>query len=360
MPPNTKTKESFLPPLWILTALAVCLGIWLVHVLYEIVILLVVGYTIAYVIHPILTSLERRGISRTSGFFVVALLLVALMFVLVLTALPVFVREYRQLLDQWPVYLSTAQERFGNVVDDVRAALPPALAPEGDWLSDLPALGGAALRRGVTALWLALAHGVSFTMALLNIFLLPFIVFYIAVDFREIHSQILLLFAPKQRKKVSSIASEIDVHVSAFVRGQLIVCSILAVLYAVMLGLLGVDLWVVLAAVSGFGNMIPYFGFLSGIILSSIMALVTFGDLAHLLWVWAIFGFVQFLEGMFITPRIVGEKVGLSPLAVIISIFAGGKIFGILGILLAIPGAAAMKVLGRHTRAWALGRAGLS
>jgi predicted PurR-regulated permease PerM len=121
-----------------------------------------------------------------------------------------------------------------------------------------------------------------------------------------------------------------------------------------------VELWFLLALIAGFGNLIPYLGFLTGIVLSSIMALVTFGDTEHLVQVLILFGIVQALEGTLITPRIVGNKVGLSPLAVILAIFAGGKLFGLLGVFLAVPVAAALRVIWRYLHRWLISRAEFS
>ncbi len=159
-----------------------------------------------------------------------------------------------------------------------------------------------------------------------------------------------------RRNKFLAICSEVDGYISAFVRGQAIVCSLLFVLYAVGLWLVGVDLWLLLAALSGFGNIIPYAGFMVGIVLSSLMALVTFGDLAHLIWVWVVYGVVQVLEGTFITPKVVGDSVGLSPLTVILALFAGGQLCGLLGVFLAIPAAAVLRVLGRFSYDWVIHR----
>ena len=119
---------------------------------------------------------------------------------------------------------------------------------------------------------------------------------------------------------------------------------------------MGVDLWLLLAAISGFGNIIPYLGFIIGILLSSLMALVTFGDFTHVLWVWGVYAIVQALEGTVITPRVLGESLGLSPLVIILALFAGGQLFGLLGIFLAVPTAAALRVVVRHSYMWAFNR----
>jgi predicted PurR-regulated permease PerM len=100
--------------------------------------------------------------------------------------------------------------------------------------------------------------------------------------------------------------------------------------------------------------MVPYLGTALGLFFSCVMAVVTFGDVSHVVWVLAVFAVVQFLEGMVITPRIMGESIGLSPLIIILSLFAGGQLFGLLGIFLAIPAAATLRVLARYSYRWAL------
>jgi predicted PurR-regulated permease PerM len=135
-------------------------------------------------------------------------------------------------------------------------------------------------------------------------------------------------------------------QLSAFVKGQFIVCTILFTIYACGLGLLRIELWFLIAFIAGYGNFIPYFGFVSGILLATLMTMVTYGDFLHLLLTWSVFGFAQLLEGSFITPKIVGDSVGLSPLVIMLALVAGGTLFGLLGICLAIPLAAIIKVLG--------------
>lgn len=349
-------RSSFLPPLWVLTFLAAALLFWLLSELKEIVVLLVVGYSIAYLIDPLLEWLAARRVSRTAGFFVVCagfLLLVAL---LAVTALPTIVSEGSDLLERFPAYFNTAKEtarmRYHELLDHLPPELRNRLALTPDEI--VPALGPDFMRRAVAAVTGTLLGGYSVTLTILNLALLPFIVFYLAVDLPYLHAAALSFFPRPYRKTVARLASQIDLHVSAFVRGQLLVGFILFLLYALGLGIIGVKLWVVIAFISGFGNLVPYLGTVVGIGFASVMALVTFGDFPHLLWTWGVYAIVQFLEGTFITPKVVGEKVGLSPLTVILAIFAAGKIFGLLGLFLAIPIAAVVRVMGTYAHGWVL------
>ena len=349
-----RTSESLLPPPWVLTIAVVAAVLWLISELREIVVLLVVGYSIAYVIDPILDCLERRRISRPIGVIILALVSLAFVALLALTALPTLADQYRHLIDQLPdqtvrlrqLVLDSAQSVIAYLPESMRASLDPQAL-----MQALPTPDGAMLQRLLAALTTALLSGYSIALTLISLTLLPFIVFYLAVDFDRFHGWFLSILPLRSRKKVAKIAAEINQYVSAFVRGQLIICSILFVLYSAGLGIVGVKLWFLLAVLSGFGQIVPYLGFVVGIVLSSVMSLATFGDLFHLFLVWGVYAAVQSLEGFLITPRVLGESVGLSPLLVIIALFAGGQLFGLLGVFLAIPAAAAIRVLLRHAHA---------
>jgi predicted PurR-regulated permease PerM len=347
----------FLPPLWVITIIVVVLGLWLLFALKEIFVLLVVGYALAYIIEPLLSYLERNQIRRSLGVIVIVVLGILIISLLAVTAIPTLVREFGELGRLLPHYLQTAQLELMPYLEQFKKYLPEKLSGLSSLespMETITAISQKVLEPIFSSLGKVLLQGYSVTLFVANIALLPFIVFYIAVDFPELHQKALHLFPVSRRNLIKTIFGEIDQYVSAFVRGQLTVGAILACLYTVGLASIGVELWLILGLLSGFGNLIPYLGFLVGIILSSVMALVTFGDLTHLLYVWGLYAVVQFLESTFITPRIVGKEVGLSPLVVILSIFAAGKLLGILGIFLAIPLAAIIRVLGRYFYRWML------
>jgi predicted PurR-regulated permease PerM len=354
-------RESFLPPLWILSSAAVVLSIWIIISLKELVVLFLLGYFIAYAIDPLVTRLERRGISRALAFFAVCGSVALLLVVGLVTAFPAIVDEFHKLSDNLQSYVQTGRNKLVPNLERLQGWLPESLRSSLDFhdinsvVSGLMGqVSGDTINNVGRAVLETLLKGYNRVLTIVNIALLPFIVFYISVDLPVIHRFFLSAFPTTRRSKVKHIFGEIDGYVSAFVRGQALVCCVLFALYAVGLGALRVDLWFLLAFIAGFGNMIPYVGTISGIVLSCLMALVTFGDVSHLLWVLGVFAVVQFLEGMVITPRIMGESVGLSPLVIILALFAGGQLFGLLGIFLAVPTAATLRVLVRHSYRWAL------
>jgi predicted PurR-regulated permease PerM len=352
------SKPTFLPPLWILSLAVFFLVLLFVYLLKELFTLLVVAYCLAYLIHPAVTFLERKKISRSVGVIMVVFGIALLLASLVVIAYPTIAREFGQLADNFPMYFELAKQRAMELGLYLVKYLPQFYqehdAP--DYLDLLPTLGVDTFRRLGQAALAALLSGYSWAMALVNLLLLPFLFFYIAVDFRGIHERVLLILPVLKRDKVKAIGLEIDSRIRNFLGAQLIISTILFLLYAAGLWVIGVELWLLLAFITGFGNLIPYLGFIVGIVLTSIMALVTFGDFSHLLQVWGYFAVVQTLESIYITPKIQGTKVGISPLVVILAIVAGGKLFGILGVFLAVPLAAVLKILATNLRSWAIDR----
>ena len=335
------------PPRWVSIGLLVLLALWLLIELKEIVSLLVIGYSISYIIDPILTYLESKGVRRTVGVILIGGSLLLFFVLLALTAIPTIIEQFSLLATNLNSYVGQAKEKLTLLVE--RVNLPVEQLTLRELIQDVPTPNGETIRGVFSAVGSALLSGYSITLTLVNFALLPFIVFYLSEGFSGLHRNFVELFPYAHRDRLVRLGLEIDHYISAFVRGQLLVGTILMVLYAIGLGwLVGIDLWFLIAVVAGLGNIVPYLGFLVGIVLATIMALVTYGDLAHLLGTWAVFAVVQFLEGFFITPRIVGGSVGLSPLVVIIALFAGGQLGGILGLFLAIPVTAGLGVVIRE------------
>jgi len=136
---------------------------------------------------------------------------------------------------------------------------------------------------------------------------------------------------------------EMDAILSNFIRGQILICLILAVLYSIGLFFIGIDLAIVVGVFSGLAFIVPYLGTVIGVVLSSLLALLKFGDLTHLLYVWGWFTLVHLVEGYFITKKLVGRRLGLHPMLVIVSLLIGGKVMNLLGVLLAVPATAVLK-----------------
>ena len=352
-------RESFLPPLWILSLISIALAVWALSALKEMVVLLVLSFSVAYVISPLLEWLEKKGVSRHLSVLLVGIAMLAVAVIACATTIPTLLREYRLLIDNFPSYMDSARERLAPVLTVVMPYLPQpwAEAIESGSFSSVLALNENIPKRIVETLWSTLLSGYNLTLSLVNAFIFPFVVYYIAIDYRRLYDGFLSWIPFLQRKKAATMLTEINEQVSAYVRGQLLVGFILFVLFSIGLGFLGVELWLLVAFISGFGNLVPYVGSIVGILLATVMALVTYGTFASVLSVWALYGIVQALEGTFITPRVIGETLGLSPLVIILALIAGGSLLGLLGIFLAVPFVAAMKVIIRHLHIWLMNKA---
>lgn len=332
----------------IVAVLLLVVAAWLVVTLKDIILLVVVSYVISYLIHPLVSRLEKAGVSRTVGVCIIGIISVFVLGGVIGALLPFVIREFSVLVEQLPEYLTRAKGIIADAL--VRLNLRSIQLPE---VSEL--LTPDNVQRVAAVSWNTLFAGYSAGMALMNLTLLPFCVFYITISFGEIHQGLLELFPLRYRLLLTRIGRDINSDVSAYVRGQFAVATALFCLYVIMLRLLGIELWLVLALISGYGSMVPYLGLGIGIVLTSLVALVTYGDLSSLLLVWAGYSGVQMLESFVLTPMLVGKSVGLSPLVIILALICGASLGGILGMVLAIPGAAALRVIAKYVRTYYVG-----
>lgn len=362
---NTPRRyQELLPPLWIITLISLAFVAWFAVQIKEILVLLVLGYSIAYVMEPAVSYFENKTVfkfklGRPVSFFLIIALLCLSASVLIVTAIPTIAREYERLATQLPEYVAQAQTKLSPLITQAEQLLPQKFRPKELMQSPsqlIQYVSFESVKKFLGAVVSTFLGGYSLTLTLINLLLLPFIVFYLSMDFPLLHRRILLLFPRNLRLPVLKIANEIDRDVSAFVKAQLLVATILFVLYICGFWVIGIELALLLAVISGFGNIIPYIGTLTGVVLSSIIALVMFGDWSHLLQVWTVYLVVQLLGDNFITPRIMGQNVGLSPLVVLLALVISGQLFGLLGLLLAIPMTAVAKVLLKNLHVWMISR----
>jgi predicted PurR-regulated permease PerM len=183
-----------------------------------------------------------------------------------------------------------------------------------------------------------------------NLVLIPVVTFYLMRDWDLLIDGIHDLLPRNLVDRISTLASEIDDVLGAFMRGQLMVMTALGIIYSIGLGLVGLDIAFLIGMGAGLLSIIPYLGSIVGLAVAAGVALFQFHDVFHLLMVLIVFGGGQMAEGMFLTPRLVGDRIGLHPVVVIFAVLAGGQLFGFLGILLALPAAAALNVVVGHAR----------
>jgi predicted PurR-regulated permease PerM len=185
---------------------------------------------------------------------------------------------------------------------------------------------------------------------LLYALLIPVVTFYLLRDWDILITHVHDLLPRRHELRITSLARECDEVLAQFLRGQLLVILVLVVLYTAGLWAIGLELAFLVGLLAGLMSFVPYLGVIVGIVTASLAALVQFQDLIHVIYSLIIFGIGQLLEGMVLSPRLIGERIGLHPVAVIFAVMAGGQLFGFFGVLLALPVAAVIVVLLRHSR----------
>jgi predicted PurR-regulated permease PerM len=297
----------------------------------------------AYIFNPMVTLLEKRGLDRTWGTTLVFAGGTLLLAGAVLYLVPVFSDEAAKLPDFF-------RRGSTQVVPRVEALLGRSLpdlvrqrtAELGEQASDLAQSAGPAAARILASF---AGNTARFVATLLGLSVVPVLAFFFLQDYPRLTGMVRDLLPRRTVALVSRRFAEVDEVLSAFVRGQLTVGAVLSVIYAAGLSAAGIDMAIVIGVIAGFGNMVPYLGTGVGILLSLVGLALSWQGPWQLAAVAGTFVVGQLLEGLVITPRIVGEKVGLAPVAVIIAILAFGELFGFVGILLAVPVAAILKVV---------------
>ncbi len=326
---------------------SIVLSFWLLIAVKELTALVFLSYGIAILLDPIVSRWEKRGISRSLSIIGLMLGLVLLILIVIAVAIPALVQEYHTLIIQLPGYLESAARKFegsirGWLGKDVSFNVMELFSGVKSYIS---ALGVEEVRRMGQTIGKTVLQGYSFALTVLNLFLLPFLVYYIAKDLRLIHEFIGGILPKDTRSEVSKVGNEILKHVYSFFRGQITVSCIMACLYAVGLFIVGLPSAIIVGAMAGLLNIVPYLGVALGLVLAMVITIVTDFSWLQIAKVGGVFAFVQALEGTVLTPKIVGESVGIHPLGVMLALIVGGQLFGLVGLILAIPAAAAVRVL---------------
>ena len=305
----------------------------------------VAGAAIAYFLDPVADWLERHGFSRVMATVLITSLFLVVIIGILLLLLPALQAEIIEFINRIPVYAQAISERLKPVLMHVATILPESQVQQ---LTD-----GASGMVGNAFGWVfgVLRRLLSGGFALVNMLSLlvisPVVAFYLLRDWDKMVAHIADLLPRRHAQTIRSLAQEADIVVAGFVRGQAIVCVVLGTFYAIGLSLVGLDLGLVVGLGAGLISFIPYVGTILGFLVSIGLAFAQFSETTLIALTAGIFILGQFLEGNFLSPWLVGNRVGLHPVWMIFSLLAGGTLFGFVGILLAIPVAAVLGVLVR-------------
>jgi predicted PurR-regulated permease PerM len=339
------TDGSVLKRQAIFWAAAVCVVVLALWLLSEILLPFVAGLAIAYLLTPVTDRLERLGVNRlVAALLIITFVVLALVYLILLVA-PILGGQLSSFIDSVPGNVTKLQTLLSD--------------PSRPWLQKLLGAGfnadksiGDLVTQGVGWLTTFLRSLWSGGRALMSVFSLvvvtPVVAFYLIYDWHRMIRTVDGWVPRQQRETVRQLAHEIDAAISGFVRGQTAVCLILGSFYAVALTLSGLNFGLLIGLISGLITFIPYVGSMTGLVLATGVAVAQFWpDYGSILMVLGIFLVGQFLEGNVLSPKLVGESVGLHPVWLIFALLAFGYLFGFVGLLVAVPLAATIGVLCR-------------
>ena len=298
-----------------------------------------VGGAVAYFLDPVADRMERLGISRVGATVIITLVAFLIVLLLVLSVFPLLIQQLSALINAAPDIAKQLQtflvERFPELSDET-STMRQTLAQIAETIQSK---GGALAESLITS-----ALGVI--SAVVFIIVVPVVAFYMLMDWDRMTTRIDALLPRDHAPAIRKIAADVDTVMAGFVRGQLTVCVLLGTFYSVALMVAGLQFGLVVGAIAGAITFIPYVGSLVGGALALGLALFQFwGDWMSIGIVAAIFFIGQFIEGNILTPKLVGESVGLHPVWLLFALSAFGSIFGFVGLLVAVPVAASLGVL---------------
>ncbi len=331
---------------WLLLAGIVLVAV-LLYALGPVLTPFLVAAGLAYLGDPLVDRLEARKLSRTTSVLIVFAALIMAVMIAVVVLVPLLQQEFVVLAEKLPGYIDWFQQ----------TALP--------WLqarlaSNLPALDLEYLKQVVGEHWQQMGGVVAKLMgsitgsslALLGLFanlvLIPVLTFYLLRDWDLMVARIHALIPRRYEPRAVRLANECDSVLGAFMHGQLLVMAALGLVYSVGLWVVGLDMALLIGMIAGLVSFVPYLGFILGMVLAGIAAVVQYQEALPLVYVLMVFGVGQLLESFVLTPYLLGDRIGLHPVTVIFAVMAGGQLFGFIGVLLALPVAAVMMVMLRQ------------
>jgi predicted PurR-regulated permease PerM len=308
----------------------------------------VAGFAVAYFLDPLCDRLERAGLSRTLATVVVTALFF-LVFILVLALLvPVLYGQLVQFLNNLPGYANAIQQKAAPLIEVARGYLSDGAEPFNvdafvkEHLGDVAKVAVGVLGK--------FAGGLQVTFNIISLFVItPVVAFYLLRDWDNIVARVDSWLPRAHLETVREQARLVDETLAGFLRGQFTVCILLGLFYGAGLSLVGLDFGMVVGLGTGLVSFVPYFGMLIGFVVGVALAIAQFDSWQPIAMVVGVFAVGQVIEGNFLTPKLVGDRVNLHAVWIMFALLAGGALFGFVGVLLAVPVAAVVGVLMRFS-----------
>ena len=324
--------------------IAIALLGWLFYMLAPVLTPFVASALLAYVGDPLADRLQKLRMPRTLAVVAVFLLTFIVLALIILLIGPLISAQVTALVQALPEIAARAEEVWlPNILEwlDIEAPADAGIGPFLERYSDTFSSWSGKVLVGVTK------SGGALAAAVLSLFLIPILTFYLLRDWDSIMAHLGALIPDSQRETVLRLARDSDDVLGAFLRGQILVMLFLAIIYSIGLSISGVEFAIAIGVVSGLVSFVPYLGLVFGIGLATLVVALEPAPLWPMVGVVLTFTIAQLIEGSVLTPKLVGDRIGLHPVLVIFAVAAGGQLFGFFGILLALPAAAVLSVLVR-------------
>ncbi|WP_292977552.1 AI-2E family transporter [Nitrosomonas sp.] len=332
---------------WYLTLISIAGG--LIYLLSPILTPFLLAAVIAYICNPLVTWLEVRKVPRTLSTIFVMFLTMGIFITMVLILLPLFEKEVERMMERVPFFLDLVKNQFAPWIEDhFNVELQIDIASLKQMLTENWKSAGGVAAQLLPSLK---SGGMIVLTFLMNLILVPVVLFYLLRDWNNLVKQVGGLVPPVWQRQIFTLAKETDDVLAEFMRGETAVIILMSIYYVTGLWLVNLEFALPIGLITGILVFVPYLGTITGLALATFAAITQFQDWSSVITVWVVVGSGQLLEGMLITPRLVGERIGLHPVAVIFSLLAFGQLFGFIGILLALPISAVLLVLLRHLHA---------
>jgi len=317
----------------------------LVYLLAPMLMPFLIGALLAYLVNPLVMKLMRLRLPRLLSIIIIFSLLFSVILLLILLFIPIIQKQISNLIDTIPKIMTWGEETVMPWLSNQFGIHEPSI---GSLKTTLVA--HLTQTSGTTEKFLDTILHSSFILLewLINLILIPVVTFYLLLDWNKVIANLRHLLPRRIEPVVVNLMKECDIVLSAFFRGQLLVMLALGLFYAAGLTLIGLHTGLILGLIVGIISIVPYLGVIIGIILASMVSFVQLQSLSSVLFVLLLFSTGHIVEHLYLTPRFVGNRIGLHPVAVIFAILAGGQLFGFFGILLALPVAAVIMVWLRY------------
>lgn len=338
--PNKLMVDDYHWRFWLITILGFAGILW---VLSGMLTPFVLGLAIAYFLNPIVSGLCRLGTPRWLGAVLVLLIFLSILTTAAIFLTPVIRAQVVDLANSLPDYIATLQKELWPRIKDVLEHIPTINIDKlqesfSQYTNDIVSFVGKVVGQVVTS-------GMALLDILAIFILTPVVAFYLMRDWPAMLAKVDGYLPVRYAPTIRSELGKIDTMIAGFLRGQAMVSIVLATYYSLALSLVGLKYGMVIGLISGFLSFIPIVGTLTGIITSLIMTFIQFDNTGSIAAVAGVFVVAQVLDGYFLTPKLVGDRVGLHPVWIIFSVLAGGKLLGPIGIILAVPFAGTIAIL---------------